>query len=70
MRRALVDGHVNSSTRQSGGRFVVLLAIANRFSHKKGSCRARRTASSRKMLGEDIGSEQRRSAKSRDFYRE
>jgi hypothetical protein len=35
-----------------------------------GSCRARRTAGSRKMLEEDIGSEQRPSAKSHDFHRE
>jgi hypothetical protein len=38
--------------------------------HKKRFCRARRTPGSRRMLGEDIGREQRRSAKSYDFNRE
>jgi hypothetical protein len=43
--------------------------IANRFFHKKAPSRPP-NGGSRKMLGEDIGSEQRRSAKSHDFHRE
>jgi hypothetical protein len=51
---------------------LIRLSAADRQSlfAQKRLCRARRIAGSRKMLGEDIGSEQGRSAKSHDFHRE